>query len=124
MVDSGNSLRDVHNAVLHQDITVAPSTQMVSMADGSPRRIQGDFSAAVCLDDYSEPLHFTESSLLPSRAAVSDHGPIFSLPRWVDNGWHAHFFRYAPSYIQFKDLHGQHAPHVPRGPGPAYRYHA
>ena len=80
MVDSGNSLCDVWDRAPHQDITLTPSDQVVSLADGSSRKIEGDFSAAVCLDDYSEPLHYTASSLLPSRAIVDSHGPIFSLP--------------------------------------------
>ena len=91
MVDSGNSLEDIYPSLPSPDLQLHPSQQIVALADGSARNILGSFGAAVCLDDHSEPLHYTSNSILPTHASAPSNDPIFSLPRWVDHGWRACF---------------------------------
>ena len=102
MLDSGNSFQDVYSQ-LPPNVTTRPSSHVISLADNTSRKIPSDFDVYVCLPGISAPLHRTSSSLLPSHGPVPDGGPIFSLPRWVELGWHAHLYQ-DRSYIQYKQL--------------------
>ena len=89
MADTGNGFGDVYGFLPPLASNVGNTNMTLALADQTRRTVSTAFQSAIFLrEDDTTPLHFATGYVLPyGNASDLTERPIFSIPKWNDDGW-------------------------------------
>ena len=89
MADTGNGFGDVYGFLPTLASNVGNTNMTLALADQTRRTVSTAFQSAIFLrEDDTTPLHFATGYVLPyGNASDLTERPIFSIPKWNDDGW-------------------------------------